>query len=147
MSHDPVAKPFNFGLWTEGSYTRREGTQGGIGAGFSVGYTSTAKLFFVLDVSNTTSLWPLCAVWTIRIPLKKKNTREKNGNCLKCESRLEMWKDSHCLLRTVNRSFWSFLNSSDIRQSFTGVTLDPSGKTYHSTERFPRCFHGLVSLN
>jgi len=41
-----------------------------------------------------------------------------------------MWKDSHCLLRTVNGSFWSFLNSSDIRQTFTGVTLDPSSKVF-----------------
>jgi hypothetical protein len=45
-----------------------------------------------------------------------------------------MWKDSHCLLRTLNRSSWSFLDRPDIRQDFTVETLDPIGKEYQITE-------------
>ena len=60
-----------------------------------------------------------------------------------------MWKDSHCLLRTVNRSFWSFLNRPDIRQVFTVVTLDPFGKEYHikgSSDGFLDAFMDLFLL-
>jgi hypothetical protein len=30
-----------------------------------------------------------------------------------------MWKDTHCLLQTLSKSCWSFLDSSHIRQAFT----------------------------
>ena len=53
---------------------------------------------------------------------------------LNCESELEMWKDTHCLLRTLSKSCWSFLDSPDIRQTFTGFILDSSGETCRFTE-------------
>ncbi len=35
-------------------------------------------------------------------------------------------RDSHCLRRTVNKSFWSFLDSFDIQQTFKVVTVEVS---------------------
>jgi hypothetical protein len=45
-----------------------------------------------------------------------------------------MWKDTHCLMRTLSRSCWSFIDNPDIRQSFTFVTWDQIGKTWLFTE-------------
>ncbi len=53
---------------------------------------------------------------------------------LKCESSLDMWKDTHCLLRPLSKSCWSFLDSPDIRQAFTGFILNTDGETYNFTE-------------
>ncbi len=41
-----------------------------------------------------------------------------------------MWKDTHCLPRTLSKSSWSFLDSPDIRQVFTGFILHTDGETY-----------------
>ena len=44
-----------------------------------------------------------------------------------------MWKDTHCPLRTLSKSGWSFLDSSDIRQAFTGYIVNTDGLTYDLT--------------
>ena len=44
-----------------------------------------------------------------------------------------MWKDTHCLLRTLNKSCSSFIESTDIRQAFTGYIVNTDGLTYELT--------------
>jgi hypothetical protein len=44
-----------------------------------------------------------------------------------------MWKDTHCPLRTLSKSGWSFLDNSDIRQAFTGYIVNTDGLTYDLT--------------
>jgi hypothetical protein len=51
-----------------------------------------------------------------------------------------MWKDTHCLLRTLSKSCWSFLDNPDIRQAFTGFIFHTDGETY----RLPEPSDGFV---
>ncbi len=48
---------------------------------------------------------------------------QSNGNGLNCESKPEM-RDAHCLRRTVNKSFWSFLDHRYIQHAFQVVTVE-----------------------
>jgi hypothetical protein len=49
--------------------------------------------------------------------------KKLNGNGLNCEGKLEM-RDAHCLRRTVNKSFGSFLDRYEIQQAFKVVTWE-----------------------
>ena len=64
-------------------------------------------------------------------------TQKKRANCngLKCESKLEM-RDPHCMLRSVSKFFWSFLDSPDIQQAFTFTARDwiPESPGYPETK-------------
>ena len=44
--------------------------------------------------------------------------------------------DPHCLLRNASKSFWSFLDSSDIQQAFTDVTWDQEKVSWDSLASF-----------
>ncbi len=57
-----------------------------------------------------------------------------HGNGLNCESKLEM-RDAHCLRWTVNKSFWSFLDSFDIQQAFQVVTVEVVQYCNNSTQK------------
>ena len=69
---------------------------------------------------------------------------------IKCESKLEM-RDPHCRLRSVSKSFWSFLDIPDIQQAFTFTAGDwtPESTGYPGTkvpsDGFVDAFMDLVS--
>ena len=54
---------------------------------------------------------------------------------MNCESKLEM-RDTHCLRRTVNKSFGSFLDRFDIQQAFQVVTVEVSLYSNIETTKF-----------
>ena len=72
---------------------------------------------------------------SLRKNKKKRLKREKKTRMvLEMRKSYDMWKDTHCLLRTLSKSCWSFLDSPDIRQVFTGFILHTDGETYNLTE-------------